>query len=460
MIMNATPTIPRRDLLRHCAGGLGLAAFAALSTRECLAAAGRPALHHRARAKHLIFLFMSGGPSQVDTFDPKPALRDMEGKKLEVPNARNAGYPFALPSAYAFARHGQSGLEISELFPEVATCADHLAVIRSLCADDNNHPGGTLQMFTGSARSKRPSLGAWLTYGLGSENDNLPGFVNIGDSTRVGAAVHASNFLPASTQGTTLRVGKGDAIRNAKPWMSPADQRAELDLLAAMNRRHAAAGPAGDDRLEARIEAAELAFRMQVEAPEAVDFSRESEATRKLYGIDDARTANFGMQCLAARRLVERGVRVVQITQDDREWDHHGQLKAKLKASSYQVDRPIAGLIKDLAARGLLDDTLVLWGGEFGRTPTSQGPDMDSRAHYPTAFTMWMAGGGVRGGTVHGQTDKYGCNIEHGRMHVHDLHATLLWAMGLDHERLTYRFGGREYRLTDVYGNVVRELFA
>ena len=437
-----------------------MTAFSMLAAKDAFGSFGQSALHHPARAKRMIFLFMGGGPSQVDTFDPKPALLDWQGKELTVPNARNAGYPFALPSAYKFAKHGESGIEISELFSEVATCADDLCVIRSMCCDDNNHPGGTRQMMTGFNRARRPSFGAWLHYGLGTENENLPGYVVMGDATRIGSNSWSSNFLPANNQGTPIRVGK-DPIRNSKPGLPPNDQRNQLDLIAAMNRRHSETA-LNDDRLEARIEAAELAFLMQSEAPEATDITKESEATQKLYGVDSSNAEQrlFASQLLGARRLLERGVRVVQVHQHGREWDHHGQLKSKLKASAYAVDKPIAGLLKDLKSRGLLDDTLVLWGGEFGRTPTSQGPDMDSRAHYPTAFTMWMAGGGVKAGHVHGRTDEFGCNIEEGRMHVHDLHATILHLMGLDHERLTFSYGGREQTLTDVHGEVVTDLLA
>lgn len=451
----------RRAFLQQSAGGLGMTALSMLLAREANAAQSLPQTHHAPRAKSMIFLFMSGGPSQVDTFDPKPKLAELVGEKLDLTNARNAGYPFALPTAYKFAKHGQCGMDVSELFPNVATCVDDICLIRSMCADDNNHPGGTRQMFTGNARSKRPSFGSWLTYGLGSENANLPGYVVIGGGTRIGNAAFASGFLPAQYQGTNFSVGRGNVVRNANPLLQTKDQRAQLDLLKSMNRDHAERN-AEDSRLNARIEAAELAFRMQAEAPESVDLNQESKATLDLYGITNKNktTAEFGQQCLAARRLVECGVRVVHITQYHREWDHHGQLKEKLKSSSYTVDQPIAGLLKDLKQRDLLDETLVLWGGEFGRTPTSQGPDMNSRAHYPTAFTMWMAGGGVKGGHIHGETDELGTAITRDRVHVHDLHATLLWLMGMDHEKLTYRYGGRDYRLTDVYGKVVKEIMA
>ena len=450
-------------MLRHTAAGMGMTALAAMCANDALGtpgASGLPRPHHKPRAKSVIFLFMAGGPSQVDSFDPKPKLSDYEGKKLDLVNARNAGYPHALPSAYKFKKYGKAGIDVSELFPHVATCADDLCVIRSMCADDNNHPGGTLQMFTGNTRSKRPSFGAWLQYGLGSENQNLPGYIVIGDATRVGNAAHASSFLPAQHQGTPFSIG-GTGVRNAKPFLSAQQQREQLDLLASLNKNHAS-GFGDDSRLSARIEAAELAFRMQSAAPEAVDVDSESKATLSLYGIDSKNrtTSDYGMRCLAARRLVERGVRVVTITQGGREWDHHGQLREKLKTSSYTVDQPIAGLLRDLKQRGLLDETLVIWGGEFGRTPTSQGPDMDSRAHYPTAFTMWMAGGGVKAGHIHGETDELGLGIVSGRIHVHDLHATILWLMGLDHEKLTYRYGGRDYRLTDVYGKVAHDIFA
>ena len=330
-----------------------------------------------------------------------------------------------------------------------------------MVADDVNHPGGCLQMNTGERVATRPSLGAWVTYGLGTENQDLPGFVAIGPGPLIeGARQYGAGFLPAAYQGTFVSDLR-DPIRNLKNGrVKPARQRLELDALRRLNDLHRA-DRAEDSRLEARIESFELAYRMQMHAPDAFDLAGETEATRRLYGLDREETAVFGRQCLLARRLVERGVRFVQLyhtTGGFQPWDQHSDLKGGHAKNALATDRPIAGLLRDLQARGLLDETLVIWGGEFGRTPTAQG--QDGRDHHPYGFTMWLAGGGVKGGMAHGATDEFGWDAVEDRVHVHDLHATILHLLGLDHEKLTYRHSGRDYRLTDVYGTVVKAIIA
>lgn len=467
--MNTGRSLPlnlsRRDWFRRAGGGFGGVALSALLAERGVAEATVPAEnplarkspHFAARAKRVIFLFMPGGPSQVDTFDPKPRLTRDHGKpspRLYLGQQRNL-----LASPWSFQRHGQSGIEVSSLFPQTARCVDELCVIRSMVADDTNHPGGCLQMNTGERVSSRPSMGAWITYGLGTENQNLPGFVAIGPGPLIeGARQYGASFLPASYQGTFVS-DLDHPIRNLK---SPdaSSVRGQLDALKRINEMHAARRPE-DGRLAARIASFELAYRMQAEAPEAFDLGFESEATRKLYGIDRSHTEVFGKQCLLARRLVERGVRFVQLyhtTGGFQPWDQHGDLKSGHEKNAAATDMPIAGLLQDLKSRGLLQDTLVIWGGEFGRTPAAQGTD--GRDHHPYGFTMWLAGGGVRGGMIHGATDDLGWDAVENPVHVHDLHATILHLLGLDHERLTYRYAGRDFRLTDVYGRVVESLLA
>jgi hypothetical protein len=420
--------------------------------------ASKPA-HFAGRAKRVIFLFMPGGPSQVDTFDPKPRLAQDNGKpspKLYLGQQRNL-----LASPWKFQKYGQAGIEVSELFPRTARCIDDLCVIRSMIADDTNHPGGCLQMNTGERVFSRPSMGAWVTYGLGTENQNLPGFVAIGPGPLIeGARHYGASFLPAAYQGTFVS-DLDNPIRNLKnPQASLTQQRQELDALQRLNELHAAQRP-DDGRLTARLASFELAYRMQSEAPEAFDLKNESEATNQLYGIDRAHTAIFGKQCLLARRLIERGVRFVQLyhtTGGFQPWDQHSDLKGGHEKHAAATDLPIAGLLHDLKSRGLLDETLVIWGGEFGRTPAAQGAD--GRDHHPFGFSMWLAGGGVRGGMTYGATDEFGWDAVQNPVHVHDLHATILHLLGIDHERLTYRYAGRDFRLTDVSGHVVRGILA
>jgi hypothetical protein len=350
-------------------------------------------------------------------------------------------------------------LMISELLPHLATRADDLCVIRSMVADNINHTGAALQMNTGDERFPRPSLGSWLTYGLGSENENLPGFVVISPhSVFQGSPLWGSSFLPGAYQATWVRDLEHPIEHLTDIAGDPSRQRAQLDALGRLNQIHRSQRDI-DGQLEARIASFELAFRMQAQAPEAFDLSRESDPTKRLYGIGQAATDVFGRQCLLARRLVERGVRFVQVYDSaGPQWDHHSNIKQALPERCAATDQPVAALLGDLKARGLLEETLVVWGGEFGRSPTAEGAD--GREHHPFGFTMWLAGGGVRGGMMHGHTDEYGWHAIEDKVHVHDLHATILHLMGLDHERLSYRWGGRDYRLTDVAGNVVRQVLA
>jgi len=457
--------LTRRQMLGRLAGGFGSVAVAGLLSESARAESVETVRspHFPPRAKRIIFLFMNGGPSQVDTFDPKPGLVKWEGKRLPVlPENTNKllGMPRplgnAFPTPWKFAKYGKSGIDVSELFPNVARCVDDLCVLRSMCCDSFFHAQGTLEMMTGSGLFLRPSMGSWLLYGLGTENANLPGFVVLGDT--MGnvdpVKVFGSAFLPAAYQST--RVGSlKEPIPNLQPQKSLGEQRAQLDLLKQLNEMHRAPR-AEESKLDARIQTFELAFRMQTEASEAFDVSRETQQTTKLYGIDNKTTSDYGQKCLLARRLVERGVRFVVV--NHRDWDQHGNLFAGHAKNAGEVDKPIAGLLQDLKQRGLLDDTLVIWGGEFGRTPNSQGKD--GRDHNTAAFSMWLAGGGVKRGHIHGQSDEFGAYVTEGRIHTHDFHATLLHLMGLDHERLTYRYSGRDYRLTDVAGNVVKEIMA
>jgi Protein of unknown function (DUF1501) len=460
----------RRELLRRTGAGFGSLALAALLSDESRAAGNAPPdataplaprqPHFAARARRVIFLFMPGGPSQVDTFDPKPRLTEEDGRpspKLYLGQQRTI-----LGSPWKFRKYGQSGIEVSELFPHTATRIDDLCVIRSMVTDDPNHPGGCLLMNTGERVLSRPSLGAWVMYGLGTENRNLPGFVAIGPGPIIeGARQYGASFLPAAYQGTFVSDLEKPLRNLSNPHVTREQQRRELRALARLNELHRASRPE-DNRLNARIESFELAFRMQTAAPEAFDLNGETAATGELYGLDQPATQTFGRQCLLARRLVERGVRFVQLyhtTGGFQPWDQHSGLKAGHEKNSLATDRPIAGLLHDLKQRGLLEDTLVIWGGEFGRTPTREGA-ADGRDHHPFGFTMWLAGGGVRGGMTHGATDEYGWDAVEDRVHVHDLHATILHLLGLDHEQLTYRFAGRDFRLTDVSGQVVDGILA
>jgi hypothetical protein len=471
--------LTRREMLRVCGNGFGMLGLASMLADPAHAAVGNEAdratnpLAPRspmfpARVKRVIFLFMSGGPSHVDTFDPKPRLTADNGKPLpfEKPRLERTRTGNLLASPFSFKKYGQSGIDVSELFPNVAGCVDDLCVIRSMVADNINHNGACLQMNTGEQAFSRPSLGSWLTYGLGSENQNLPGFVVISPAQPAqGAPLWNSSFLPAAYQGTLVSDLKNPIVNLKSSVVSADQQREQLDTLRLLNDQHRRQRSGDDGALNARIASYELAFRMQREAPEAFDVERESVETKKLYGLHQAHTEIFGRQCLLARRLVERGVRFVQVYHTETSkrkscqlWDQHGGLRSELPANCAATDVPIAGLLKDLKTRGLLKDTLVVWGGEFGRTPTAEGTD--GREHHPFGFTMWLAGGGVKAGTVYGATDEFGWHSVENKVHVHDLHATILHLMGIDHEKLTYQYGGRNYRLTDVYGNVVRGILA
>ena len=457
-----TMMLTRRQMLRRFANGFGLLGMAGLFGEDLFAAAMKPA-----RAKRIIFLFMSGGPSHVDMFDPKPRLAKENGQPLpfEKPKLERTRTGNILQSPYSFRKYGRAGTDVSELLPHLATCVDDMCVIRSMVADNINHNGACLQMNTGEQAFSRPSMGSWLLYGLGTENRNLPGFVVISPSQPAqGAPLWSSSFLPAAYQGTLVSDLKNPIANLQNPRRSLAQQRQHLDLLKELNQIHQSQREE-DNRLSARIESFELAFRMQAQAPEAFNIQSESPETKKLYGVGETVTDIFGRQCLMARRLAERGVRMVQVyhTQTSKRsscqlWDQHGGLRVELPNNCAAVDKPIAGLLTDLKARGLLEDTLVLWGGEFGRTPTAEGTD--GREHHPFGFTMWLAGGGIRGGMTYGATDEYGWHATENRVHVHDLHATILHLMGIDHEKLTYRYSGRDFRLTDVHGHVVRDILA
>ena len=405
---------------------------------------------------------MPGGPSHIDLFDPKPKVAAMNGQPLpfEKPRLERVKTGNLLASPWKFRKHGECGTEISELLPMIATHADDLCVIRSMVADNINHTGAALQMNTGEQAFSRPSLGSWLVYGLGTENQNLPAFVVVSPAAVFqGAQLWSSSFLPSVYQGTLVRDLSHPIANLSDPSGDASTQRAKLDAIGQLNRMHRR-DRVIDSPIDARIASFELAFRMQRNAPEAFDIERERALTRRLYGIGDPTTDLFGRECLLARRLLERGVRYVQLfdAPANNAWDHHSGLRENLPKRCAAVDRPIAALLHDLKASGLLDDTLVLWGGEFGRTPTAEGTN--GCEHHPFGFTMWLAGGGVRPGHVHGATDEFGWHAVQDKVHVHDLHATILQIMGFDHERLTYRHGGRDYRLTDVFGHVVRQILA
>ena len=464
--------LSRRTLLQQSAGGFGgLALSAMLAEQGLLAAAPNPLAakktHFAPRAKRVIFLFMKGGPSHVDTFDPKPLLQRDDGKPypFKMPRVTFAETGKLLKSPWKFRQYGQSGLPVSELFPHVAQCADELCVVRSLHGTNPAHGGALLKLHTGSDTQVRPSMGSWVVYGLGTENEDLPGFITICPTLAHGGVNNwGAAFLPAWTQGTPIgnaSIPSSQAmvkhIRNKR--LNESMQRRQLDFLAEANREHLnLTGP--DLMLEGRINSFELAFRMQGTMPEVQDISAETAATQKLYGLDNPVTSNFGRQCLMARRFLERGVRFVQVTHSDSEvqWDQHGNLYKGHSKNAAEVDKPIAGLLKDLRSRGLLDDTLVIWGGEFGRTPTAQGKD--GRDHNPYGFTMWLAGGGAKPGFAYGATDDYGWFAQENKVHIHDFHASILHLLGMDHERLTHRYAGRDFRLTDIAGHVVKEIMA
>jgi hypothetical protein len=459
-------------MLTRCGMGFGALALADLATSEANAA-GNPLLpkkpHFEPQAKHMIHLFMNGGPSHVDTFDPKPKLQEMAGKPLPGGNLRTerpTGNLF--PSPYKFKQYGESGIPVSEIFKHTAEHVDEMAIIRSMHADVPNHEPSLLLMNCGDARSIRPSVGSWLTWGLGTENQNLPAFVAMcpGGYPIQESQNWQAGFLPGIFQGTHIDTKATqiekliENIRNSR--ISRDEQRRQLDLLEKLNRKHLEKRQ-NDEKLEARIQSFELAYRMQMEAAEAFDVSREPKHIQESYG-----PGTQARQILIARRLVERGVRYVQVWHGaGQPWDSHDDIEVNHRRLAGQCDMAIAALIKDLKQRDLLKDTLILWGGEFGRTPAVELPKKGSnqgkingRDHNHHGFTMWMAGGGVKGGTVFGATDEFGYKSVENKVHVHDLHATILHLMGFDHERLTYRYAGRDFRLTDVHGNVVHDVIA
>ena len=469
----------RREWLSQSAagfGGLALAAMMAPQRADASRAADPMAVrppHFPAKAKSVIFLYMDGGPGQMDTFDPKPRLRAEHGQPIQLPELPTTVFNITdkvFGSPFEFAQHGQSGLWVSDLFPHVAECADDLCVIHSMVADHSEHTAGNYFVHTGSGFQGRPSMGAWVTYGLGSECDDLPGFVVL-DSGLIppgGMDCFGSGFLPASYQGTLFRRGE-HPIADIVPLESdPAFQAGKLDLIRKLNRG-VVQRLGSVSEIDATIANYELAFRMQSAVPELLDLSGESQTTRSMYGLDEDETSEFGRQCLLARRMVERGVRFIELLTPARKgqdrWDQHQNLKSGHRINARGTDKPIAALLKDLKGRGLLDSTLVMWGGEFGRTPTAQTngsefSDKTGRDHNPFGYTMWLAGGGVKGGMRYGATDEYGYFAIENKVHLHDLHATMLHLLGLDHERLTYRYSGRDMRLTDVHGEIIHDILA
>jgi len=457
--------ISRRDALGQLCAGFGSIALAGLLANEAAATTGGilAAPHFRQRAKRVIFLFMHGGPSQIDTFDYKPLLARDNGKPLPFakPRVQFAETGNLLASPWKFRQYGESGAWVSDLFPHVAKTADDLCFVKSLFGSNPAHGGALLKIHTGTDTFIRPSMGSWVSYGLGTENSDLPAYITICPTLGHGGVNNfSSSFLPAWTHGTPIGHAGVPAsqaqFEHMHAGMPRNLQRKQLDFLNALNEQHAARN-GSDLALEGRIESFELAFRMQAAAPAVMDLSGESAATQQLYGIDEPKTENFGRQCLLARRFAQAGVRFIQCTHSYK-WDQHGDLRNGHSSNAAEVDKPIAGLIRDLKSHGMLEDTLVLWGGEFGRTPTAQGGD--GRDHNPHGFTMFMAGGGVKPGFSYGATDDYGYYAAVDKVDVHDLHATILALMGVDHEQLTFRHGGRDHRLTDVHGKVVQALFA
>ncbi|QDS88535.1 hypothetical protein EC9_27260 [Rosistilla ulvae] len=466
------PMFGRRELLRRSAGGLGSIALAAMLAEEGAAATHAAANdplaakvpHFPAKAKRVILLYMTGGVSHVDSFDPKPELYAGHGKKITVDNwqGKIGEFPrFLKRPDWQFRPGGESGTEVSDLFPMTREIVDELCVIRSMSTDHTNHYESTLGMHCGSWTFARPSLGAWISYGLGTVNRNLPSFVVVApQAPYAGAQTWGSDFLPGSHQGTQFIPGD-TPVPNIQPRVgSESLQQMELALLAQANRRHAEARP-DEAVLDARIRSFETAFGMQQEAPEALDLSSESAATLQAYGLQPGEKSGFGWQCLVARRLAERGVRFIELIDvgSSNNWDAHGDMQTHLPLAK-NVDGPIAALITDLKQRGMLDDTLVVWTTEFGRTPYHETADHAGREHHHQVFSSWLAGGGVKGGIVHGASDDLGIAVDSDRVHVHDFHATILHLLGLDHEQLTFRHAGRDYRLTDVHGNVVREILS
>jgi hypothetical protein len=464
----------RRKFFQECAGGVGMVALAQLLEQE-----GRGATpesnplaprkpHFAPKAKNVIFMFMEGGPSQIDLFDPKPELQKWHGKPLPAELTKDMRLAFTKPNAAVlasprtFQRYGKSGIEYSDYIPNIGSCADDICLVRGMFTDAFNHHPGQLLLFGGSIQVGRPTMGAWVLYGLGSESQNLPGFVVLGSGvgTSGGTSNWSSGFLPSTYQGVVFR-SSGDPVLylSNPPGVTREMQRASLDALKDLNQEHYA--QTGDFEIASRIASYELAFRMQMAAPELLDFSKESPETLAMYGVGEEPTKQFATNCLLARRMVERGVRFVMLTHAS--WDDHTDLNRKLKKNCDIADKPTAALIRDLKQRGLLDDTLVVWGGEFGRTPMCEirnprDANNAGRDHHPLAYSLFLAGGGIKGGQVIGKTDELCMSVTEDKIHVHDLQATLLHCLGLEHTRLTYHHMGRDFRLTDVAGNVVQKM--
>ena len=464
--------LSRREALLRAGSGFGIVALNSLLNQEILAYSPSTGAipQFAAKAKRIIWLFMGGGVSHVDTFDPKPLLQKHHRKKIPIklPSHLRDGSNKVLASPFKFQQYGQSGLPISELFPHMARHADKFCVLRSMYCDSIDHTGATLQTFCGAVSLPRPGIGNWLLYGLGTENNNLPGYVVMGPDQQSGTATYSPRFLPTWTSGTRVNWGyrpdmnAENAIPNLKNAgnLTAAEQQTQLALLKKLNGAYAA-DRVQTDPLSARTQSYELAFRMQAAAPEAFDITGETEITKKMYGLDDSHSQSFGYRCLLARRLAERGVRFIQVQcgkGDGLDWDQHGELEKGHRKNAAATDKPVGALLSDLEARGLLNDTLVIWGGEFGRTPTSQGTD--GREHHPHGYSLCLAGAGVRPGFAYGATDDFGWYATEKKMHIHDFHATLLHLMGIDHEKLTFRYSGRDFRLTDVHGEIAHEIIS
>ena len=444
------------------ATGLGGLTLATAPSRAAIDSSSTNQTHHAPRVRRVIFLFMHGGPSQVDTFDYKPLLQRDDGKPLPFKAAANIdAVPKLLKSPWKFARHGDCGGWVSDLLPHTARHIDELAVIRSMHSRGQSHGQAVSMMHTGSDNLVRPSLGAWVSFGLGSDNDDLPAFVSISPASgHGGPRNYGSAFLPTIHQATTVghsgNLGDGGIEHLGNQRLSAAEQHSQIRFLQQTNRDYLQ-NAVRDPQIQGSIDSVDLAYRMQNAAPKVLNLDEEPQHVQRAYGMGEAATDNFARQCILARRLAEAGVRYIELSTGNK-WDQHGNLKSGHEENALMTDRPIAALLADLKARGMLDDTLVVWSGEFGRTPIVQGTN--GRDHNPQGFTAWMAGGGVRGGLAYGKTDDYGYYATEDRVHVHDLHATILHLLGLNHEKLTYRYAGRDFRLTDVYGNVVHDVLS
>ncbi len=462
--MNANAS-SRRNFLKSTAAGFGYTAFAGLAAQEAAKAKGfkNPLLpkkpHFEPKAKRVIFMFMQGGPTQHETFDYNPDLIKAAGKDASMAmfgGAKQGGK--IMPPAFEFSQHGESGLWISDLYPNLAKHADSLCLLNAMVTDTPAHPQASVFAHCGQITFVRPSLGAWTLYGLGTENQDLPGFITMNPPPVGGALLYGSAFLPATYQGTRLNIEEGkapiDNVRNTQ--MEHDAQRSQLDFIQEMNRDLLDRSKV-DNEIEGVIQSYELAFRMQSAVPKIMDVTTESESTREMYGLNDHSTRDFGMQCLLARRMAEEGVRFIEL--GHRGWDQHNNLRKRLTANTVATDKPMAAMLTDMKERGLFDDTLFVWGGEFGRSTFEQNKTADGRRHNHRGYTMWMAGGGVKGGLRYGKSDVNGAAVED-KVHLHDLHATILNQLGLDHTKLTFRYSGRDFRLTDVHGRVVKEVLA